>query len=159
MRDEKARGPEGSRELRAAVQAFAPAEEARRLREEHAYREHGRDGLTLVHEPRLRVVLTAMTAGRRIEDQRAAGPLLLQVVEGEFIFEAGGERHELGTGQMIVLQSDVPYEIEARQEGAFLHVLFYESGDGGEEVEKAPHPDEPAEGAPEDVEAPGAERA
>ncbi len=65
MRDEKARGSEGSRELRKPVQEFDPSSVLERLKKENAYQEHGRSGLTFAHEPTLRVVLTAVAAGRR----------------------------------------------------------------------------------------------
>jgi quercetin dioxygenase-like cupin family protein len=130
MNDQEARGPGRepvvNRELQAPVKVFEPSREIQMLKEETAYREHGRNGLTIIHEPSLRVVLTAMAAGREIVEQAAAGPLLLQVIEGAFTFRAGEASHRLYVGNVLGLEQGVSYAVEALEDGAFLHILVWQ---------------------------------
>jgi quercetin dioxygenase-like cupin family protein len=123
MRDEKARNPEDSLELRRLVQAFDAVSEAKRLREEKTYEDHGRSVLSLFHGPSVRAMLTAIATGRRTGERRVAGPSTVHVLEGEVKFEAGEERYVLSAGGTLVLEGNVPYEAEALSDAAFLHTL------------------------------------
>ena len=90
MRDERARSPEDSLEIRRPVQAFDAASAAKRLRKEKTYDDHGRSVLSLCHGPSLRAMLTAIATGRHTGERRVAGPSTTYTVEGEVRFQAGG---------------------------------------------------------------------
>ena len=156
MRDERARSPEDSLEIRRPVQAFDAAGAAKQLREEKSYDDYGRSVLSLFQGPSLRAMLTAIATGRRTGERRVAGPSTVHVLEGEVRFQAGEERHVLSAGGTLVLEGNVPYEAEALSDAAFLHTLML----SGEEISapRSVHPTEPAEGR-SDLDLPGASHA
>jgi quercetin dioxygenase-like cupin family protein len=123
MREDKACSPEDSLDIRRPVQVFDAASEARRLRGEKTYEDHGRCVLSLCHGPSLRAMLTAIAAGSRTGERRVAGPSTVHVLEGEVRFQAGEERHVLSAGGTLVLEGNVPYKAEALSDAAFLHTL------------------------------------
>jgi hypothetical protein len=104
MRDERARSPDDSLEIRRPVQAFDAASAAKRLRKEKTYDDHGRSVLSLCHGPSLRAMLTAIATGRHTGERRVAGPSTTYTVEGEVRFQAGEERHVLSAGGTLVLE-------------------------------------------------------
>jgi len=157
MSDEKARNPEDSVEIRRPVQAFDAAGEAKRLREEKAYEDHGRSVLSLFHGPTLRAMLTTIATGRRTGERRVAGPSTVQVLEGEVKFQAGEERHVLSAGGTLVLEGNVPYEAEALSDATFLHTLV-RTTEEDKRLPRSAHPTEPAEGRA-DLDLSGADRA
>jgi quercetin dioxygenase-like cupin family protein len=142
--DEKARNPEDSLEIRRPVQAFDAVSEAKRLREEKTYEDHGRSVLSLFHGPTLRAMLTAIATGRHTGERRVAGPSTVHVLEGEVRFQAGEERHVLSAGGTLVLEGNVPYEAEALSDAAFLHTLVLPGQETS--LPQPVHPTEPAEG-------------
>ena len=123
MREDMARSPKDTLEIRRQVQALDAASAANRLREEKTYEDHGRSVLNLFHGPSLRAMLTTIAAGRRTGERRVAGPSTVQVLEGEVRFRAGEERHILSAGGTLILEGNVPYEAEALSDAAFLHTL------------------------------------
>ena len=157
MSDEKARSPEDSLEIRRPVQAFDAVSEAKRLREEKTYEDHGRSVLSLFHGPNLRAMLTAIATGRHTGERRVAGPSTVHVLEGEVRFQAGEERHVLSAGGTLVLEGNVPYKAEALSDAAFLHTLVRQAEED-KSLPRSAHPTEPAEGRP-DLDLPGAGRA
>jgi quercetin dioxygenase-like cupin family protein len=153
MRDERARNAEDRREIRRPVQAFDAASAAERLRKEKTYEDHGRSVLSAFHGPSLRVMLTAIAAGRRTGERRVAGPSTVQVLEGEVRFRAGEERHVFSAGGTLVLEGNVPYEAEALSDAAFLHTLV-EQTEEDRSLPQPVHPTESAEGSA-DLDLPG----
>ncbi len=145
MRDERARSPEDSLEIRRPVQAFDAVSEAKRLREEKTYEDHGRSVLSLFHGPTLRAMLTAIATGRHTGERRVAGPSTVHVLEGEVRFQAGEERHVLSAGGTLVLEGNVPYEAEALSDAAFLHTLMLPGQETS--LPQQVHPMKPAEGS------------
>jgi quercetin dioxygenase-like cupin family protein len=143
MRHESARSPEDSLEIRRPVQAFDAVSEAKRLREEKTYEDHGRSVLSLFHGPALRAMLTAIATGRHTGERRVAGPSTVHVLEGEVRFQAGEERHVLSAGGTLVLEGNVPYEAEALSDAAFLHTLVLPGQETS--LPQPVHPMEPAE--------------
>ncbi len=123
MRDSKASNLGGERDLRKPVQAFDSASVLERLRDEKTYEDHGRSVLILAQEPSLRLALTAIAAGCRTGERRAANPSTVHVLEGEVRFRVWEERHELSAGGTLVLQGNVSYDAEAMSDAAFLHTL------------------------------------
>lgn len=90
------------------------------LRSEPPYTANGRNGVTLVKNPELRVVLQAMGAGSRLAEHHAPGPITVQVLEGELEFSVGETVHPLHAGSLLVLPARVPHSVHAVQESVFL---------------------------------------
>ncbi|GIW07509.1 MAG: hypothetical protein KatS3mg060_2314 [Dehalococcoidia bacterium] len=68
--------------LAGPVLTFDLAAESERLRQERSYQAGDRNAKTLVKEPNVRIVLTAMKGGSRLVQHRAAGPVSVQTVTG-----------------------------------------------------------------------------
>jgi quercetin dioxygenase-like cupin family protein len=98
-------------------------EHLERLRQEPTWGTSGRNAITLAKEPALRVVLMLLGRGTRIAEHRAAGPLTFHVLSGSVTFRAGARVESLGPGELIVLESTVPHEVEALEESACLLTL------------------------------------
>jgi len=56
-------------------------------------------------------------------EHQTAGPLTLQVLSGLVAFRAGDRTEEVGTGEIIVLESAIGHEVEALEESACLLTL------------------------------------
>ena len=99
------------------------AEHVDRLRQEETWRTNGRNAITLTKEPTLRLVLLLLGKGTRMPEHQTAGPLTLQVLSGLVAFRAGDRTEEVGTGEVIVLESAIGHEVEALEESACLLTL------------------------------------
>ena len=98
-------------------------EQLERLRQEPTWRTRGRNAITLTKEPSLRLVLMLLGKGAKISEHQAAGPLTFHVLTGSVTFRAGARVESLGAGELIVLESTVPHEVEALEESACLLTL------------------------------------
>jgi quercetin dioxygenase-like cupin family protein len=98
-------------------------EQLERLRQEPTWRTSGRNAITLVKEPTLRVVLLLLGKGTEISEHQAAGPLTFHVLSGSVTFRAGDRVERLGSGELIVLESAVAHEVEALEESVCLLTL------------------------------------
>jgi quercetin dioxygenase-like cupin family protein len=99
------------------------SEQLERLRQEPTWRASGRNAITLAKEPALRVVLMLLGKGTKISEHQAAGPLTFHVLSGSVTFRAGDRTETLGSGELIVLESAIAHEVEAREESACLLTL------------------------------------
>jgi quercetin dioxygenase-like cupin family protein len=97
------------------------AEQAQ-LRQEDEWRRMGRNAMTLVKYPDLRIVLEVMRPGARIERRREEtdGRVAIQVLSGRIRIEVQHERVEVPAGRLVALDRKVPHDIEALDESAFL---------------------------------------
>lgn len=93
------------------------------IRREPAYQQGNRNAITLVKLPGLRVVVTAMKAGARLQQHHAASPLTIQTLVGRLRLHLPNRTVELPAGQMLVLDRNVPHDAEALEESAFLLTL------------------------------------
>ena len=99
------------------------SEQLERLRQEPTWRTSGRNAITLAKEPALRVVLMLLGKGTKISDHQAAEPLTFHVLTGSVTFRAGARVESLRAGDLIVLESTVPHEVEALEESTCLLTL------------------------------------
>ena len=113
-----------------AIQAFDLAAESAQLRYERGYREGDRNANTLVKAPNVRVALTAMRAGARLEEHRAASAVTVQTIEGRLRLHTGGQRVDLPAGHLLALESGVAHDVEALEDSVFLLTLTRPSGLG-----------------------------
>ena len=105
------------------LHVFSLNEYARKLCEERAYAANGRDGVTLVKSPALRVVLEVLRAGAELAEHRAPGPITVQVLEGEIRFTAGEETFRVRTGEALALPAGRPHAVEAVRDSTLLITL------------------------------------
>lgn len=109
------------------------------LRQEEPYRRSGRAGRTLAKSGRMRVTLVAMAQGNVIGTHQADSPLTLHVLSGHIRFKAGGQEHELHSGQLLFFGPGDAHDLVATQETALLLTLSAIGDDfaGGEEEREA----------------------
>ena len=120
MVGERTRGAREERLDTGALHVFALGEYARMLREEPEYLANGRDGITLVKSPELRVVLEVLKRGSELAEHRAPGPITVQVLEGAIRFHTGEDTFRIRQGEVLALPAGRPHSVEAVQDSAFL---------------------------------------
>ena len=111
------------RPVEGPLQCVRLGEQLERLRQEPTWRTSGRNAITLVKEPALRVVLMLLGKGTKISEHQAAGPLTFHVLSGSVTFRAGGRAARLGSGELVVLEAAVEHEVEALEESACVLTL------------------------------------
>lgn len=114
---------EHGRGLAAPVQTFDLYSELHQLHEKSNYGGGGPVGRTLVKEPDLRIVLLALPTGGRIEKHHASGPISIHVLEGRLRLRLPEASVELTSGQLLAIEPDIPHDVEATEESAFLLTL------------------------------------
>jgi quercetin dioxygenase-like cupin family protein len=116
--------------LRGRVLVFDLHDEASRLRHEPAWQRGERNAITLAKEPNLRVVLTALKHGARVQEHQVDTQFTLQVLEDHLQVHLPSETIDLAAGQMLVVEAGVPHDVEALEESVFLLTI---SGAGAHE--------------------------
>ncbi len=106
--------------LRGRVLVFDLHDEASRLRHEPAWQRGERNAITLAKEPDLRVVLTALKHGARVQEHQVGTQFTLQVLEGRLQVHLPSETIDLAAGQVLVVEAGVPHDVEALEESVFL---------------------------------------
>jgi quercetin dioxygenase-like cupin family protein len=99
---------------------FRLEEERARLHDPVLLKRSGRNARTLVKNGPLRVILIVVRAGGTIAPHRAAGPITVQVVDGELRFHAAGQEHRLAAGDLLVLDAGVEHHVDSAAGGSFL---------------------------------------
>ena len=80
----------------------------------------GHTAKTLAKYPDLRVVLIAMNAGGRLEKHHTAGRISVHALQGRNRIETGERSADLIAGQLLTLESNIPHDVEAITDSAFL---------------------------------------
>ena len=93
------------------------------LKQEGTWKKEGRNAITLVKGPKLRIVLILAHAFSSIPDYRVFDPITVQVVEGRLRIQSNGDSLELENGQMLTLQPGVRHGIQSIEDTAFLLTL------------------------------------
>jgi quercetin dioxygenase-like cupin family protein len=108
-------------QLAASILEFDFAAEAAQLRQEDSWqRGTGRSSKTLAKYPDLRIVLTLLQAGAHVKEHKTAGRISIQGVMGRMRLHVPERTVELTPGKLLVLDSEVPHDVEAVDESAFL---------------------------------------
>jgi quercetin dioxygenase-like cupin family protein len=101
-------------------QGFDLTAELGLLRQERSWLQGDRDSKTLIKQPTLRVVLTALRAGARLATHQAAGPTTVQVLHGLLRVRVAEQAIELRPGQLLALEARVRHDVVAVEDSAFL---------------------------------------
>jgi quercetin dioxygenase-like cupin family protein len=112
--------------MAAPVLAFDLAHEVAQLHAEHAWQQGDRNAKTLVKESDFRVVLVALRTGARMEQHRAAGRISIQTLAGHVRLHITGTIVGVPVGGLVSLESDVPHDVEAVEESAFLLTIAWQ---------------------------------
>jgi quercetin dioxygenase-like cupin family protein len=120
-------------ELDTPVTVLDVAQEAALLRREPAWQQNDRNAKTFVKAADLRVVLTVLKRGAIVKEHRAPGTAVVQAVSGRIRLRMADQAVELSPGQAVVLERDVPHDVEGVEESAFLITIAWSGAAPGEE--------------------------
>ena len=96
---------------------------ARALHAEPHHATHGHRQASLAHRGPLRLVLFALEAGATLPEHRAPGHVVLHCLRGRLEIEAAGARQQLGAGEALLLDPEVPHAVAALEESDLLLTL------------------------------------
>lgn len=99
---------------------FGLETEVRRLRAEPEAAQNTRNGITLVKDGPLRVVLVLLKAGAAFDDAAGLGPATVQILSGQVRFEARDGQGTLGPGAIVAIESGIPHLVVAEEESVVL---------------------------------------
>jgi quercetin dioxygenase-like cupin family protein len=105
--------------------------EARQLKREPIWDRNARNGKTLAKEGRLRLTLTALKPGATMPDEHVDGRMVVQVIEGMIILRTPERTAEMTPGRIAVVDSGIPWGIEAALESVVLLTICWPDEDEG----------------------------
>jgi quercetin dioxygenase-like cupin family protein len=89
----------------------------------------GQNAKTLVKYDDFRVVLTALKARARLPEHQTKGRISIQTVAGHILVRAEGRTFDLPAGSLLALDQNLPHDVEAIEESAFLITIAWPHGD------------------------------
>lgn len=107
---------------------FDLASEIASLHQESSWQQGDRNSKTLVKEGDFRAVLTAMRCGARLARHETAARFTLQVIQGSLTVAIEGGTLTLAPGHILALNHDVPHDVTALTDCAFLLTLVWPIG-------------------------------
>ena len=112
-------------ELDTAVTFLDLSQEAASLRREPAWQQNDRNAKTFVKAADLRVVLTVLKQGAIVKEHRAPGTAVVQALSGRIRLRIADQVVDLSTGQAVILEREVPHDVEALEESAFAITIAW----------------------------------
>ena len=126
MSNEPLRTPPSER-FAGETHLFSLADELAKLRGEDHPSRHGHRQITLLHRAPVTQVLFSFEPGGHLDSHSTHGLVTIHVLEGRLNVEAAGSEHELGAGELIVLDPDVPHDVRAVEQAAMLLTVHLSS--------------------------------
>jgi quercetin dioxygenase-like cupin family protein len=125
-REQVAKSPLPMKPSEAATELIDLQEEARQLRAQPAWNEHGQSAKTLVKHEHFRLVLVAVKAGRRCREHSAEESMSAHAIDGavRVHLEAGGDL-ELRAGNVLALAPGLCHDFEASEDATILLTLAW----------------------------------
>jgi quercetin dioxygenase-like cupin family protein len=113
--------------LLTSAQGIESPGEIQQLRSEGRW-QSGRTAKTLAKYPDFRLVLIVMKQGGHLEKHRTEGRISVQTLEGRIRFSTAERSVELAVGQMLMLENDIPHDVEGMADSAFLLTIAWRDG-------------------------------
>jgi quercetin dioxygenase-like cupin family protein len=101
-------------------------EESRSVLEAARAAEAGHTAKTLVKEGPLRILILGFTPGSSLKEHRAGGPVSIEVLSGAVEVFALDASELLSEGEALVLASDVPHSVTAKEYSALLLTIAWQ---------------------------------
>ena len=120
-------------ELSSPVTVLDLSQEAATLRREPAWQQSDRNAKTFVKEADLRVVLTVLKQGGIVKEHRAPGTAVVQALSGRIRLRIADQTVDLSSGQIVVLEQNLPHDVEALEESAFAITIAWPAAALGDE--------------------------
>lgn len=102
--------------------------EIEQLRREPAW-QSGRNAKTIVKYPDFRIVLTVIKGNTRIHEHHSDGRISVQTVAGHIRIRAVGREFDMPAGRLLALDREMPHEVEALEDSAFLLTIAWPGGE------------------------------
>jgi len=102
---------------------------ARALREEPHPAKDGHRQIGLLHREHVRVVLFAFDRGGWLREHQAPGLVTIHTLTGGLRVATPTTTYELAAGQVLVLERDVPHDVEALEQSDML-LMVHLDGEG-----------------------------
>lgn len=112
------------------LRGFPLSEMTEQLKTERAFRDSGRDSLTLVHGPDLTLVLTVVRGGTACDEHRSPGPAAIVVLSGTLVL-SGPDTDAftvLPAGSMVAVGPGLVHVLAAENDAAYLTVIGRQTG-------------------------------
>ena len=103
---------------------FDLQQEIQQLRSEGRW-QSGHTAKTLAKYADFRVVLIVMTSGGRLVNHRTEGRISVHALTGRINFRTAEQSVDLSAGQMLTLERDLPHDVEAAVDSAFLLTIAW----------------------------------
>ena len=126
-----------ARSLSGEGMVFRLNDEMRELRQDLTRSSGNRSAKTLAKSGGLRVTLVAVEANSTIEPEATHGASTVEVLEGRLRMQTDGAIHELGPGEIMVLEHNLRQPIEAVDGSMFLLTVAWPEGAGAASQEQA----------------------
>ena len=85
----------------------------------------GQNAKTLVKYDNFRLVLIALRSRARLPGHQNKGRISIQTVAGHILVRAEGRTFDLPTGTLLALDQNLPHDVEALEESAFLITIAW----------------------------------
>lgn len=115
-------------ELQEPVTALDLLDEAARLRQEPTWQQGDRNAKTFVKANDLRLVLTTLKQGAVVKEHRAPGSAVVQTLSGRIRLRLADQAVDLPAGALVVLEPNLPHDVEALEESAFAITIAWPPG-------------------------------
>lgn len=119
-------------ELSGTVTVLDLLDEADALRREPAWAQSDRNAKTFVKGSDLRVLLTILKQDAIIREHRVPATVVVQVLTGRVRLRLPDQEVELPAGRMVILERDLPHDVEALEESAFVISIGWSVGPRGD---------------------------
>src|SRR5579864_2125633 len=109
------------------------ADKLRQLREEDSRtRGSGRSSRTLAKYPDFRIALVLMEPGSEMKEHHADARISIQTIQGRVRLQLSDKAVELGSGELMCLESGIHHDVKALEESAFLITVSWPGGSADE---------------------------
>jgi quercetin dioxygenase-like cupin family protein len=95
------------------------------LRNEPIWQTANINAMTLSKEPDIRLVLTTVKLGAVMRQHSVPGTLAVQTLSGRIRLKVADQRTELSAGQVLILERNIPHDIEAIEDSTFLLTIAW----------------------------------
>lgn len=85
----------------------------------------GQNAKTLVKYDDFRIVLTALKAGQRLPGHTTRARISIHAMRGHLLVHVDGRPVDLPAGRLLALDRDVPHDVEALEDSAFLLTMAW----------------------------------
>lgn len=112
--------PQGDRVLDAPYVLADLDERIDQLKREDAWKKGDRNGITLVKNEKMTIVLTCLRKDAKIRDSQLDGILTIEVLEGRITLTTEADRLEIKERGLITLRANISHSIQAEKKTTLL---------------------------------------